>query len=336
MEHEAFLYKKFPENTVQCALCAHRCRIAPGKFGICGVRENKQGKFYTHAYGEVIAAHVDPIEKKPLFHFLPGSRAFSVATIGCNFKCDFCQNWQISQESFRDRSASPGEKLSCEEIVAQAVAHRCKTIAYTYTEPTRFFDYAYDTARIAKGKGLRNCFVTNGYMTEEALDMIRPYLDAANVDLKFFNDDSYKKICAGGLAPVLDTIRRMKEKGVWVEVTTLVVPGLNDSDAELRDIAAFLAATGKDIPWHISRFYPQYRAVKTPPTPRETLERAQKIGRNAGLHYIYIGNVDVSDDNTYCAGCGAQVIQRRHFSVESVSLVKGACAHCGAKVDGVF
>ena len=236
MMREAMLWQALEGGRVVCALCAHRCPVAPAAFGVCGVRRNLDGKLFTLVYGDVVAAAVDPIEKKPLYHFLPGTKSFSIATIGCNFRCGFCQNWQISQASKKDGESGTFE-LMPEDVVREALARGCRSVSYTYTEPTIFFEYAFDTARLARDKGLLNVFVTNGYMTAEALETIRPYLDAANVDLKAFNDETYKKVCKARLAPVLDTIRLMKASGVWVEVTTLVVPGLNDGEDELASIA---------------------------------------------------------------------------------------------------
>ncbi|MBN2246560.1 MAG: AmmeMemoRadiSam system radical SAM enzyme, partial [Candidatus Aminicenantes bacterium] len=231
---EARLYKKEKNDDVTCFLCSHRCRIAPNKFGICGVRQNQGGILKTLVYGEVIAAHVDPIEKKPLYHFLPGSLAFSIATIGCNFRCPFCQNWQISQSNKKNGVSIPGESFLPSEIVKAAQRQGCKSISYTYTEPTIFFEFAFDTAKMAKEAGLGNSFVTNGYMTSEALEEIRPYLDAANVDLKAFNETFYRKMCGAHLQPVLDAIGTMKKLGIWVEITTLIIPGQNDDPGELK------------------------------------------------------------------------------------------------------
>ena len=299
---EALLYEKLENKLVHCYLCAHHCRIANQKFGFCGVRQNMDGVLYTYAYGKVVASHIDPIEKKPLYHFLPGSFSFSVATIGCNFHCGFCQNWQISQATFRDGNFA-GEELSPQDIVKEALKNKCKSISYTYTEPTIFFEYAFETAKLAKDAGLYNNFVTNGYMTKECLNMIKPYLDAANVDLKFFKDSSYKKICAASLQPVLDSIKLMRELGIWVEITTLVVPGENDSEEELKAIAQFIASVDKNIPWHVSRFHPDYQFTDHKATPQETLKKAQELGFEAGLTYIYVGNVSGWGNDTHCPNC---------------------------------
>jgi pyruvate formate lyase activating enzyme len=332
---EALLYEKLESNLVHCYLCSHHCRIADKKFGFCGVRENIAGSLYTHAYGKVIAAHVDPIEKKPLYHFLPGSASFSIATVGCNFRCGFCQNWEISQRSFRE-GVSAGEDFSPQQIVKEALKNKCKSISYTYTEPTIFFEYAFEVARLAKQEGLYNNFVTNGYMTEECLKMIRPYLDAANIDLKFFNEESYRKICAASLEPVLNSIRLMRELGIWVEVTTLVVPGENDSKDELSGIASFLASVDKDMPWHISRFHPDYKFTNHEATPTATLEKAEKLGRRAGLNYIYIGNVSGYNNDTHCPGCKKLLIKREIFSVLEYNIKQGKCPFCNTVIPGRF
>lgn len=328
---EALLYEKLKDKLVHCYLCAHHCRIAERKFGFCGVRQNINGTLYTHAYGKVIAAHIDPIEKKPLYHFLPGSNSFSIATVGCNFRCGFCQNWEISQEA-----APGGKELSAEEITEFARENKCKSISYTYTEPTIFFEYALDAAKIAKSQGLCNNFVTNGYMTKEALLAIRPYLDAANVDLKFFKQGSYKKICSGDLAPVLDTIKLMKELGVWVEVTTLIMPGENDSDEELGAIAKFISGVNKDIPWHVSKFHPDYKFSGYQPTPEATLKKAKELGYAAGLTYIYAGNVYGWGNDTLCRACGKLLVRREGFSVPENNIKSGKCFSCGELIPGVF
>jgi len=336
MIKEAKLYRSIEDGNVDCFLCSHRCRIAPSKFGICGVRQNKKGKLYTHVYGEVIAAHIDPIEKKPLYHFLPGTASFSMATIGCNFRCPFCQNWQISQTSKRNGSGLTGQKLTPEEIVYAAKSHKCKSIAYTYTEPTIFYEYAYDTAVLAKKEGLANIFVTNGYMTPEALEAINPYLDACNVDLKSFSENFYKDICKAHLKPVLDSIRLMKKLGIWVEVTTLIVPELNDSDEELTQIAKFIAEVDPDIPWHISRFHPDYNYTESNATPLETLRKALSIGKREGLRYIYIGNVLGESEDTLCPNCHNILILRHGYSISQNKIKNSKCPYCGRPVPGVF
>jgi pyruvate formate lyase activating enzyme len=336
MIKEAMLYYSLDGGKVECSLCAHRCQIAPGKFGVCGVRENRDQKLVTHVYGEVIAAHVDPIEKKPLYHFLPGSTSFSIATAGCNFRCPFCQNWQISQVTKKDREFREGDRLSPEEIVEHARNRGCRSISYTYTEPTIFFEYAYDTARLGRKAGLANVFVTNGYMTAEALETIKPYLDAANVDLKAFREETYKKVCGARLEPVIESIRLMRKLGIWVEVTTLVVPGMNDGDEELADIARFIAAVGPDIPWHISRFHPDYKYTDARATPLTTLKKAFSLGKEAGLEYVYIGNVWGESEDTRCPKCQRLILRRSGFCVEENTVKDGKCPDCGTSIAGVF
>jgi pyruvate formate lyase activating enzyme len=335
MKREAILYESLDNKRVHCYLCSHECRIADSKFGICSVRQNIQGKLYTLVYAQAIAANVDPIEKKPLYHFLPGSTSFSIATVGCNFRCGFCQNWQISQVSGKNGATLPGSPLMPEQVVEQTKRHNCLSISYTYTEPTIFFEYAYDTAKLAKRAGLYNVFVTNGFMTKQALDTISPYLDAANVDLKSFSEDYYKKNCKARLQPVLDSIAYMRELSIWVEVTTLVIPGENDSEVELNQIAEFLAGLDKDIPWHISRFHPDYKFYDHETTPVETLRKAREIGKQHGLHYIYLGNVSEGSD-TYCYHCNQLLVKRPYFGVEEINLRNGRCVSCGTHVEGVW
>jgi len=335
MIKEAMFWEKMDEEKGQCHLCAHECRISESNFGICGVRQNVKGILHTRVYADVIAANIDPIEKKPLYHFLPGTLSYSIATIGCNFKCGFCQNWQISQASVKDGAAVSGHQVMPERIVAEAKKNKCASISYTYTEPTIYFEYAYDTARLARAAGLYNVFVTNGYMTRQALEMIKPYLNAANVDLKSFRDGSYRKMCKARLQPVLDTIAAMNDLGIWVEVTTLVIPGENDSDDELGQIAEFLARTNVEIPWHISQFHPDYQFDRHGATPIETLRRAKDIGQRAGLRYIYLGNVR-EGTNTYCHQCHELVVERRSMGLNRLNLKNGHCPACGTKTGGFW
>ena len=287
-------------------------------------------------YEKAIATHVDPIEKKPLFNFLPGSLAFSVATVGCNMTCRHCQNADISQVD-RGSGRIMGRDVPPQRLVEVAREQDCQTIAYTYTEPTIFFEYALDTARLATAAGLKNIFVTNGYMTAEALKMIAPNLDAANVDLKSFRDDFYREICGARLQPVLDTIKRMHELGIWVEVTTLVIPGHNDSEEELESIARFLVEISPEIPWHVSAFYPTYRLTSAPRTPVSTLQRAREIGQSAGLRYVYTGNIPGDDgENTFCHNCGKIIIERTGYLVSAVNIREGKCAFCAAPAAGIW
>jgi pyruvate formate lyase activating enzyme len=333
---EAMLYEKIGDKKVQCNLCAHQCKINDGKKGICLVRENKDGTLYTLVYGRIISQNVDPIEKKPLFNFYPGTTAYSIATVGCNFKCQFCQNWEISH-MVRDEHLIMGNEASPELIVENAKRYGSKSIAYTYTEPTIFFEYAYDTAKLAHESDIKNVFVTNGYMTEEAIKKIEPYLDAANVDLKSFSDDFYRKLCGAKLQPVLDALKLMKKLGIWVEVTTLIIPTLNDSSEELREIAKFIFnELGEETPWHISRFYPAYKLRDKPPTPIETIHKAREIGLNEGLKYVYEGNVPGSTgENTYCPNCKNLVIQRWGYNILKKNIKDGICQHCNYKIESI-
>ncbi len=320
---------------VHCFLCAHHCRIAPGEAGLCGVRENREGVLYTLVYGCPISTAVDPIEKKPLFHFLPGSLSFSIATVGCNFRCKFCQNADISQMP-SEQGRIIGRPQSPEQVVSAAQAAGCLSVSYTYTEPTIFYEYARDCARLATTTGLKNVFVTNGYMTAETLADIDGDLHAANVDLKSFSDEFYRALVGARLKPVLDSIRRLWEMGVWVEVTTLLIPGRNDGDEELRAIASFLASMSPDIPWHVSRFYPTYRLLDVPPTPLDSVERAVRIGRTEGLHYVYGGNVPGhSSESTMCPACGASVIERQGFALRKNLVNEGRCLSCGREIAGL-
>ncbi len=333
---EAYLYDRLEKYRVRCLLCSHGCVIGPDARGICGVRENQGGALVSLVYGRLIARHVDPIEKKPFFHVAPGSRSYSIATVGCNFACRFCQNADIAQMPADQRGRISGMSVTPASVVAGALEAGCRSIAYTYTEPTVFFEFAHDTARLASAEGLLNVFVTNGYMSADALDMIAPYLDAANVDLKAFDDGFYRRQCAARLKPVLETLQRMVEKGVLVEVTTLIIPGLNDDPGQLTQLARFLAeALGPDTPWHISRFHPTYRLTDCPATPPETLFAAKEIGHAAGLRYVYTGNIPGrGGESTRCWQCGAVVIERTGFTIGDVRLKDGACIACGTAIAG--
>jgi len=335
MLHDALLYDKQEDNSVICNLCAHRCRIKEGKRGICRVRENRHGNLYTLVYGNLIAKNVDPIEKKPLFHFYPGTKAYSIATPGCNFHCDWCQNWQISQMPHL-MEMPRGKRVMPEDVVEQALRTGCRSIAYTYTEPTIFFEYNFDTARLAKDAGLKNIYVTNGFMTPEMLKMISPYLDAANVDIKAFRDEPYRKLMGGHLEPVLESCRLMKDLGIWLEVTTLVVPGVNDDPEELRELATFIYNNlGPETPWHLSRFFPQYKMSDRGPTEESILQKTKKIGETVGLHYVYTGNV-WGQNRTKCKKCGETLIIRKGYSIQVTGLdEEGRCKNCQTRLDGV-
>jgi pyruvate formate lyase activating enzyme len=332
---EAMLYEARDGDDL-CFLCAHRCRIAEGARGKCGVRLNREGKLYSLVYGKLIAHGVDPIEKKPLYHFLPGTGSYSIATAGCNFFCDFCQNWQISQMTHGDGSIY-GEDFTPEEVVSEARAARCMSIAYTYTEPTIFFEFAYDCGLLAHEAGLKNVFVTNGYETPETIEKMTGVIDAANVDLKAFTDGFYKDRCGARLAPVLKAIELMYAAGIFLEITTLLIPGENDGADEVRQIAEFIASISPDIPWHVSRFHPQYKQTNKKWTPADTIMAAVETGRKAGLRYIYPGNLPAGDlENTYCPSCGEKVVERSGFSSRKVGLGGTKCKACGADLNFVI
>lgn len=334
---EAYLYEPLGEKQVRCILCKHTCIIKNEGRGICNVRENHGGKLHTLVFGKLIARHIDPIEKKPLFHFLPGTRSYSIATVGCNFKCRFCQNADIAQMPADRDGLIMGEPSTPQEVVSAAVKDRCHSISYTYTEPTVYFEFAYETAKLAHEQGLKNVFVTNGYMSAQALKMIHPYLDGANVDLKAFSERFYRTYCGAKLDHVKETLILMKELNIFLEVTTLLVTGLNDSRSELESLALFIKESlGPETPWHISRFHPTYRLSDRPPTPFDTLVKARQIGMGAGLRYVYMGNVpDNSGENTYCYNCGQMLIERRGFRIMKNQIKNSLCNQCGSTIDGV-
>ncbi len=362
----ALYYENMPNDFVRCTLCPHDCKVAPDRRGACGVRINRGGHLFTLVGNRIVSAEIDPIEKKPLFHFLPGSTACSIATVGCNLRCRFCQNWTISQwpklRELADRGeeapSAVGEHPASEwcaekepvdnqwglgtevmpsELVQQAKRAGARTIAYTYTEPTIFYESALETARAASTVGLGNVFVTNGFIALDPLREIAPYLSAANIDLKSFRDSYYKKLCGARLQPVLAAIREYKKLGVWIELTTLLIPGLNDDEKELRDIAYFIKTDlGPDVPWHVSRFFPAYKMVHWRETPTRSLLRARDVGREVGLRHVYLGNMpqDKGAENTICPGCETVVIQRCGFAVVANQLQAGRCPNCSHFVAG--
>jgi pyruvate formate lyase activating enzyme len=333
---EAYLYEKLDNLRVRCFLCNHRCLIKDGSRGLCAVRENQGGVLVSLVYGKVIARHVDPIEKKPLFHFLPGSRSYSIATAGCNFRCLFCQNADISQLPV-DRKEIAGEETLPEAIVEDALSTQSATISYTYTEPTIYFELALDTARLAVRKGVKNIFVSNGYMTEECLKEIHPDLHGANVDLKGFTETYYKQLCGAKLAPVLRTLEMMVSQGVWLEVTTLLIPGQNDSKEELKALAEYLVKLDPGIPWHISRFHPTYKLTNIRSTPAESIRKARDIGYEAGLKYVYTGNLPGDEgEKTFCHQCGEPLIDRYGFYVQKYAIKDGRCPKCSTEIPGVW
>ncbi len=334
---EAVLWQPQDEQKVHCQLCRWRCSIPNGGLGRCHVRKNIDGVLYSLVYDKLCAANADPIEKKPLFHFQPGSRSFSIATPGCNFQCVFCQNWQISQMPLT-QNVLDGQACDPEAIVTAAVQNHCTSIAYTYTEPTIFMELCAETGRLAKEKGLANVFVSNGFMSREAIEFAKPWLDAINIDLKAFTEDYYLDLCKARLEPVLDTIRMIaRQTDIWMEITTLVIPGKNDSDDELRSIAEFIANEASvDVPWHVSRFYPQYKMPDNRPTGEKELERAYLIGRDAGLRYVYVGNLPgACAESTFCYDCGEMLIERCGYQILNNDIEAGQCPHCQSKIAGV-
>ncbi|MBU4338370.1 AmmeMemoRadiSam system radical SAM enzyme [Patescibacteria group bacterium] len=342
---ECLNYKKIDSEDIQCRNCSHFCRIKDGYVGICGIRKNIGGKLNLLAYGKAIALHIDSIEKKPLFHFLPGSYAYSFGSFGCNFRCDNCQNYDISQMfdyKGREREYHKFDwsfEISPEEIVKEAVKNNCKSIAYTYNEPTVFLEYALDTMKLAKEKGLKNIWVSNGYMSREALDSILPWLDAINIDIKSYDDNFYKTNCGARLEPVLENCEYLAEKGVWLEITTLVIPGLSDDEKMLEGIAGFIKRElGDFVPWHVNVFSAiiSWKLQHLGDTPAKTIKKAREIGRKEGLKYVYAGNVRDGDlKNTQCPDCQKNFIKRIAYEVSECPR-SGKCEYCGRKIEGVF
>ena len=334
---EARLWTPLKKDMVQCRLCNHYCMIKPGHRGQCGVRENQGGTLYALNYGKVAAQNLDPVEKKPLYHFQPGTRTFSFATMGCNLTCTFCQNWSLSQPP-RASGRISGQETSPEQLVAEALRLEADSISYTYSEPTIFFELMQDTARLAHKKGLKNIMVSNGYMSRECLEELGPLIDAINVDLKCFTEAFYQDISGAHLKPVLNNLKQIKhELKWWLEVTTLLIPGRNDSAEELDHLTDFLAREiGMDTPWHISRFHPDYQMTDAPPTSGDSLETAYAMGKSKGLQYVYIGNMPGSNkQNTLCPGCNRELINRSGFAVISSGISNGKCSHCGTTIHGV-
>ncbi len=329
MKKEAILWKKIKHKKVRCNICNHHCIIQPSGVGICGVKKNENGTLYSLVYGKAIAVGIDPVEKKPFFHFMPGTKSFSIATVGCNFKCLHCQNADISQNP-----NIIGEDLMPEQVVKKALDSNCASIAYTYTEPTIFIEYALDTMKLAKKKKLKNVWISNGYMSKQALDEISPYLDAINVDLKSFSEQFYLEVCGARLKPVLDNLKDIKKRGIWLEVTTLLIPGKNDSSEEIKKIAKFInKELGSETPWHISRFFPAYKMINLPPTGVDIIRKAVELGKKAGLKYVYSGNIPGdSYEDTCCPKCGAKMIDRTGYSLERFD-DKGKCSKCGTNLN---
>ncbi|MDO5575706.1 MAG: AmmeMemoRadiSam system radical SAM enzyme [Fibrobacter sp.] len=336
--HEAICYEKLDNSLIKCELCAHGCVIENGRLGFCKVRKNIDGKLYSLNYQKLIAKSIDPIEKKPLYHFLPGTESFSIALPGCNFRCKFCQNWHISQVDDIEKLGRFCSDETPYNIVDQALRLNCKSISFTYTEPTVFFEYAYRTAKIAKQKGLYTVFVTNGFMSPKAVELISPYLDACNVDLKSFSDDFYRENCSAKLEPVLDCIKRLNREEVWVEITTLFIPGKNDSEREIEQIAKFISELDINIPWHISRFFPNYKFSDLEITSDSTIKTALRIASDYGLKYVYPGNVGQAfNTDTICHKCGNKLIERNiGYAVRGINMICGKCPSCSEPVSGVW
>lgn len=333
--HEALHYIKLDDKLVNCVLCPRRCVIPDGKRGFCGVRENRGGTLYSLVYAKPCSIHVEPIEKKPLFHVLPGSKAFSLATVGCNLRCKFCQNWQISQASPEDVDAMT---LLPEEVVRQVKESGAPVIAYTYTEPTIYYEYMFDIARLAKKAGLKNIMHSAGFINEEPLRQLCPYLSAANIDLKGFSNRFYSEVTLGTVDDVLRTLKILKEEGVWTELTNLILPGLNDDPADIRKMCEWIRDNlGAATPLHFSRFWPMYKLINLSPTPIETLEKARQIALSVGLKYVYIGNVgETQGQHTSCPKCGRKIIERAGYVITAMHVIEGRCEFCGENIDGVW
>ena len=350
--HEAILYKKLENKKVMCTACKQKCVIAPNHTGICGVRQNKDGKLFLLVYGKASAVNIDPVEKKPLYHFLPGTSIFSLGTVGCNFACTFCQNWNLSQaakdlrfkllkekkpEVMDIELSKFGYELSPKKIVEMCVERNIPSIAYTYNEPTIFFEYLYDASKLAHKSGIKNVLVTNGYESDESLEMLKGYVSAMNIDLKSFNDEFYRKICQAKLEPVLETIKKSHELGIWIEITTLLIPGKNDSEEEVKKIAEFIAGIDKNIPWHISAFHPEYKMTDVPSTSTNFIHKSYNIGKKSGLNYVYVGNIiDDERSGTYCQKCSTLLIRRRGYSSDIEKIQDGKCMKCNEKIAGVW
>ncbi len=332
---EGFSYRRSADGTVTCGICPHRCHLKPGDRSVCRSKVNIGGKLYSLAYGNPCAVHVDPVEKKPLYHFLPGSRAFSIAVAGCNFRCLNCQNWEISQARPRDVEHI---ELFPAQVVAAAGRSGAASVAYTYSEPISFFEYMLATSRLARAEGIRNLWISNGYINRKPLETLCRFIDAANVNLKAFSNQVYRCLNGGRLNPVLNTFKTLRDHGVHFEITNLVVPGYNDKpDMVKRMCAWILENLGADRPLHLLRFFPRYKLDRLPPTAPATLERLRKVCRDAGLHYVYIGNVPGHPANhTYCPGCGKLVVRRHGFARPEVHLQGGKCVFCGTAVAGVW
>ncbi|MCK4328935.1 AmmeMemoRadiSam system radical SAM enzyme [candidate division WOR-3 bacterium] len=334
-QKEAYYYEQLEGDKVRCLNCPHMCVLSPGQTGICRVRENIDGKLYTHAYSNPCAIHIDPIEKKPLFHFLPENYVLSLAIAGCNFRCKYCQNWSISQKS---PDETDNYSFSPEQLVDSADVHNIPIIAYTYSEPSIFYEYMLDMAKIARDRGIKNVWVTNGFLNKEPLLELCKYLDAANVDIKWFTEDLYREMSGGSLEPVLSTCKTLIENNVHLEITNLIVPTLNDDEDMIRELVRWIKENlGPDIPVHFSRFFPMYKLQHLSPTPVQTLQTARQIALDEGLHYVYIGNYPGGDwENTFCPNCGRLLIERRGYTILQNNVINGRCKYCDYEIYGVW
>ena len=333
--HEASFYEPLAGKKVRCTLCPRRCVVSDVQRGYCGVRENRNGKYYTLVYGRPCAMHMDPVEKKPFFHVYPGSKAFSIATVGCNIECKFCQNWDISQANPDDVTTA---YYSPEQIARMAKQSKARTIAYTYSEPTIFYEYLRDCAKAGLDQGIESIMVSNGFISAQAQKELFPILKAIKIDLKAFTQSFYTDICDGYLQPVLDTLKRLRDSGVWYEIVVLLIPTLNDSEDEIKRMTEWIVKElGIDVPVHFSRYHPMYKIRNIPPTPVKTLHRARQIALENGCHFVYIGNVPVKDAQyTFCPSCKAVLIRRYGYRILENAIENGKCKFCGAKIPGVW
>ncbi len=333
---EACFYEKLEGKTIRCHLCPRMCVVVEGQRGYCRVRENREGKYYSLVYGKPCTYHIDPIEKKPFFHFLPGTTAFSIATVGCNLACKFCQNWEISQQKPEDVNSYD---LSPDEIAQVASQYGCPTIAYTYTEPTVYFEFMVDTAIQSSSRGIRNVMVSAGYINKKPLMELIGVLDAIKIDLKALSDDFYADVCSGTLQPVLDTIVTIKQANRWLEIVNLIIPTLNDDRKQIENLCSWVVSNvGTEVPIHFTRFYPTYKLKNLPPTPVKSVEIARDIALSKGIKFAYVGNVPAGNpgESTYCPSCGARVIERWGYSVREIKMINGKCSRCGTNIPGIW
>ena len=333
-QREALFYKRVKDNILQCELCPRYCIIKEDEIGNCGVRKNINGKLYSLVYGKPVSVNIDPIEKKPLYHFLPGSKSFSIGTVGCNFHCLNCQNWEISQAKFDEDTSID---LPPKKVVEQAIKHKCKSISYTYTEPTVFYEYMLDATKLAKKKNIKNVIVSNGFINEKPLLELCKYIDAANIDLKAFDDNFYKKICEARLEPVLNTLKILYKKNIWLEITNLLIPKLNDKDKQIKELCLWIKENlDENIPLHFSRFFPMYKAKDFQATSFESLKNAYVIAKDVGLKYVYLGNIASNYENTYCPNCNALLIERSSFLINKINIKNNVCSKCNKKIVGIW